>query len=116
MYSDENTFTADLLAFLQWQDLPPAFYPFAKCASWRNHLDLDRRTRVIILRIREAPDALHAIIVTQTVTMSDIEAGIRRELEVVELSEETRALLEDLLERSQRGEAVYYLSNISIRV
>ena len=116
MYTDSNTFTADLLAFLQWQDLPPAFYPFARCASWRNRLRLDRRTRVIILRIREAPDAFHAIIVNKGMKLAEIETGIRRELEVVMLSEETRVILEDLLERNAQGEAVYYLSNMPIRV
>jgi hypothetical protein len=116
MYTDNYTFTADLLAFLEWQDLPPELYPFARSASWRNGIPLEKRSRVIILRIREAPDAYHAIIVNNGATMAEIEAGIRAELEVVALSEETRTTLEDLLERNQRGDATYYMNNVASRV
>ncbi|MFH1314333.1 MAG: DUF749 family protein [Candidatus Eisenbacteria bacterium] len=116
MYNDNYTFTADLLAFVEWQDLPPALYPFVRSASLRDHVMLGRKSRVLVLRIREAPEACHAIIVDKGMTMNKIEARIRRELEVVTLSEETRDALEDLLEKNQRGDLTYFISNVPSRV
>lgn len=109
MYRDNYVFTADLVAFVEQQDLPPHLHPFARSASRKDHVRLERNARLAILRIREAPDAWHAVIINDGMTIEEIEAKIERDLEVVRLAEETRDLLEDLLERFQKGEFTVFL-------
>jgi hypothetical protein len=115
--SDGNyIFTADLIAFVEKQDLPPSLRPFLKSASWRDRIKVERDTRHIILRIREAPDACHAVIVNNGMGLEEIEDRIQKDLEVVRLSEETRTILKGLLERFRRGEFTYFLSREASKV
>lgn len=110
MSNDDYIFTGDLLAFVERQDLPPSLRPFVKHASWRDRIKVERDTRHIILRIREAPDACHAVIVNNGMSLEEIEDRIQKDLEVVRLSEETRTILKELLERSRKGDFAYFLS------
>ena len=110
MYRDNYVFTADLVAFVERQDLPPHLHPFATSAGRKDHIRLERNTRLAILRIREAPDAWHAIIIDKGMDIEEIEAKIRKDLEVVRLAEDTRDLLEDLLQRLDTGEFSFFMS------
>ena len=110
MYRDNYVFTADLAAFLECQDLPPSLFPFVRSACWRDGVKVERDTRLIILSVREAPDACHAIIGHDGMTIEEVEEKIRKDLEVVRLSEEAHQTLKELLAKSQMGELVYFLS------
>lgn len=106
-------FTADLIAFVEKQDLPPSLYSFVKAASWKDGIQVEKDTLVIILKIREAPDAYHAIIPPRRdgTSIKQVEDRIHKDLlGVVKLSEEAQDRLNELLEKFHSGEFAYFLN------
>jgi hypothetical protein len=122
--NSRQAFTADLVAFVEYQDLPPSLYSFVSSTSWKDSIGVKKDTRIIILKIREVPDAYHAIIVNNnprgsfaparagvTRTIEQIEAKIHKDLlGVVRLSEEAYETLRRLLVRVLKGEFAFFLN------
>ncbi len=103
---------AELVAFVEDQDLPPSLYPFVKIASCKEDISIEEDTRLIILKIRGTVDSYHTIIVKNGINIEQVEDNIHKDLlGVVELSEETRKKLKELLEKFHRGESAFFLNH-----
>jgi hypothetical protein len=103
-------FTANLVAFMEKQDLPPSLYPFVRSACLNNHTSVRRDDRVMIFKIEGTINSYHAVIIKNNVNVGEVEDGIVKDLSgIVELSGETRDILQKLLDGFHRGEFAYFL-------
>lgn len=108
---EHYTHIADLAAFVKPLDLPPSLYPFAKSAGWKMNTDAEQDIRFLMLKIRGTIDSYHAIVVKNNMTIEDIEEKIHKELEIVKLSNATRARLKALLKKFRKGEFTYFVNH-----
>ncbi len=104
-------FTADLVAFVEKQDLPPSLYSFVKSASWKDDTKVEIDTRFIVFKIRGTVDSCHAIIINHAMNIEQVENKIQKDLGPIRLSNETRKTLKELLEKFRRGEFAYFLNH-----
>ena len=102
---------ADLVAFVEDQDLPPSLYPFVKITSCKEDISVEEDTRLIILKIRGTTDSYHTVIINNGIDIHQVEDKIQKDLGIVNLSEETRAKLKELLEKFHRGESAFFLNH-----
>ena len=104
-------FTAELVAFMERQDLPPYLYPFIKTASWKEDNRIRRDSQLIVFKINGTIDSYYTIIAKNDVSIEQIEDKIQEDLGVVELSNEAQDTIRKLLDRFHRGEFAFFLNH-----
>ncbi|MCK4307664.1 DUF749 family protein [candidate division WOR-3 bacterium] len=104
-------FTAELVAFMERQDLPPYLYPFIKTASRKEDNSIKRDSQLIVFKINGTIDSYYTIIAKNDISIEQIEDKIQEDLGVVELSNEAQDTTRRLLEKFHRGEFTFFLNH-----
>jgi hypothetical protein len=103
-------YKANLVAFMEKQDLPPSLYPFVESASRNSNIHVRRDDRIIVFKIEGTTNSYHAIIVKNHINIQEVENRIHNALSgFVELSDQARSTLGKLLDGFSRGEFAYFL-------
>jgi len=108
-------FTADLVAFVEQQDLPPFLYPFIRPSNRKEMATIVgtdyNLSLLVIFKIRETIDSYHTIVVNENMNIKQVEDKIQKDLGAVKLPDETRNKLKELLEKLHKGEFSYFLNH-----
>jgi DNA-binding response OmpR family regulator len=102
---------ADLVAFVKPLDLPPSLQPFARSAGWKRDMFAENDARFAVFKIRGTMDSYHALMIKNGADINQVEHEIHQDLEIVELSDETRERLKILLDKLRHGEFTYYVNH-----
>ncbi len=114
MENFSHTYTADLAAFSEIQDLPPSLRIFAEIKANKEKMEIKDDTKVIIFKIRETTNCYSALLLDgKEPTVWEIERELGKDLKnlPVRLSwyskEKTRKLVEEL----KQNNFVCYIDN-----
>ena len=105
----ENSYLADLAAFVKPADLPPPLKPFIKLENQPLQSKVD--LRCVILKIRGTIDSYYGLTIDKETKIERIQTKLAKDLKVVSIAPEARQKLNSLIDEWHDGGEARFLNH-----